>query len=111
MDVAIDDKKLKLELRLARLEKNEVCREKFLNFVKVMWPEFIVGRHHKIIADKLERVASGELKRLIINMAPRHRTSTGRCFQASSWRRTARLLVGGTRALGVCTMPWALART
>ena len=85
MDVAIDDKKLKLELRLARLEKNEVCREKFLNFVKVMWPEFIVGRHHKIISDKLERVASGELKRLIINMAPRHTKSEFASFLFPAW--------------------------
>ena len=37
-----------------------------------MWPEFIEGEHHKIMAEKFNRVASGELKRLIINMAPRH---------------------------------------
>ena len=63
----VSDKQLKLELRLAQLEKNEQCEEHFLTFVKAMWPEFIVGRHHKIIAEKLERIASGELKRLIIN--------------------------------------------
>mgnify|MGYP003634164822 FL=1 len=67
----LDEKKLKLELRLAQLKKNDICKKDFLIFVKNMWPEFIAGRHHKIIADKLERVASGELKRLIINMAPR----------------------------------------
>jgi hypothetical protein len=62
MDVS--DQELKLRLRLAQIEKNEACQEDFLVFVKNMWPEFIAGRHHKIIAEKLERVAKGELKRL-----------------------------------------------
>jgi Uncharacterized protein conserved in bacteria len=64
----ISEKRLKLELRLAQLEKNEACEKEFLNFVQAMWPEFIVGEHHKKIAKKLERIASGELKRFIINM-------------------------------------------
>ena len=82
---AVEEKTLKLELRLALLEKNEVCREKFLKFVKAMWPEFIGGRHHQIISDKLERVASGELKRLIINMAPRHTKSEFASFLFPAW--------------------------
>ena len=40
-----------------------------------MWPEFIEGEHHKIMAEKFNRVASGDIKRLIINMAPRHTKS------------------------------------
>jgi hypothetical protein len=56
-------------------KRNEKCQNDFLTFVRAMWPEFIAGRHHKIIADKFERVARGELKRLIINMAPRHTKS------------------------------------
>ena len=82
---SVEEKKLKLELRLAVLEGNESCRKNFLKFVKVMWPEFIAGRHHKIIADKLERVASGELKRLIINMAPRHTKSEFASFLFPAW--------------------------
>ena len=82
---AVEEKTLKLELRLALLEKNEECRDNFLKFVKAMWPEFIIGRHHKIIADKLERVASGELKRLIINMAPRHTKSEFASFLFPAW--------------------------
>ena len=82
---AVEEKTLKLELRLAQLEKNEACRDNFLTFVKAMWPEFITGRHHKIIADKLERVASGELKRLIINMAPRHTKSEFASFLFPAW--------------------------
>lgn len=34
--------------------------------------QFIVGEHHKQIADKLDRVFSGKCKRLIINLPPRY---------------------------------------
>ena len=71
----IEDKRLKLELRLAQLSRLEACQESFMTFVKAMWPEFIAGHHHKVIADKLERVAKGEVKRLIVNMPPRHTKS------------------------------------
>lgn len=33
---------------------------------------FLVGEHHRLIASKLEQIAKGKLKRLIINMPPRH---------------------------------------
>jgi predicted phage terminase large subunit-like protein len=84
-NLAYEDKSLKLQLRLAQLEKNEACQDNFLTFVKTMWPDFIAGRHHKIIADKLERVASGELKRLIINMAPRHTKSEFASYLFPAW--------------------------
>ena len=58
---------------LLELDRVERCRNSFLFFVKQMWPVFIAGRHHKIMADAFERVLSGDLKRLIINMPPRHR--------------------------------------
>ena len=32
----------------------------------------LVGEHHRIIAEKFDRVVSGECKRLIIAMPPRH---------------------------------------
>ncbi len=81
----LTEQEAKLHLRLAQLEKNEACQKDFLTFVKSMWPEFIAGKHHKIIADKLERVASGELKRLIINMAPRHTKSEFASFLFPAW--------------------------
>ena len=54
------------------------ARQKFIPFVQSVWPDFIAGRHHHIMADAFERVAKGELKRLIISMPPRHplRTDT-----------------------------------
>ena len=55
---SVEERMLKLQLRLAQLEKNELAQNNFLYFVHAMWPEFISGRHHKIIADKLQRVAN-----------------------------------------------------
>ena len=81
----LSDKELKLRLRLAQIENTEKCQNNFLDFVKHVWPEFIAGRHHKIIAEKLERVARGELKRLIINMAPRHTKSEFASYLFPAW--------------------------
>jgi len=81
----LSDKELKLRLRLAQLEKLETCQNNFLSFVKTVWPDFIAGRHHKIIAEKLERVANGDCKRLIINMAPRHTKSEFASYLFPAW--------------------------
>ena len=72
-----DSKKeyLRTMLLLDEKKKEQSIRDDFLSFVKHMWPDFIEGEHHKIMAEKFNRVASGELKRLIINMAPRHTKS------------------------------------
>ena len=56
-------------------KKAEEARGDFLSFVKRMWPQFIEGEHHKVISEKFNRVAKGELTRLIINMPPRHTKS------------------------------------
>ena len=81
----ISEKRLKLELRLAQLEKNEESEKDFLKFVQAMWPDFIVGEHHRKISKKLERIASGELKRLIINMPPRHTKSEFASYLFPAW--------------------------
>ena len=66
---------------LAILDKHDLAsaqhsgKTDFLAFVKKVWPQFIEGYHHKIMAGAFERVAKGELKRLIINMPPRHTKS------------------------------------
>jgi len=80
-----EEKILKLELRLAQLDRIETCNDNFLDFVRAMWPDFISGKHHEIIADKLERVARGELKRLIVNMPPRHTKSEFASYLFPAW--------------------------
>ena len=81
----VSERRMKLELRLAQIERVEKCQRSFLSFVKSMWPEFIVGKHHRIIAEKLERIADGELRRLIINMPPRHTKSEFASFLFPAW--------------------------
>ena len=80
-----DEHLLKLELRLAQIERIEACQTNFLDFVRAMWPEFIAGEHHRIISEKLARVARGELKRLIVNMPPRHTKSEFARFLCPAW--------------------------
>ena len=57
----------------------------FLTFVKHVWPEFIEGAHHKTIADKFNKLASGEIKRLIVNMPPRHTKSEFASYLLPAW--------------------------
>ena len=66
-------------------DKRERCRESFMPFVRDMWAAFIPGRHHTIMADAFERVANGTLKRLIINMPPRHTKSEFASFLFPAW--------------------------
>ena len=61
--------------RYNQLEKQEDCQADFLSFVKSQWPDFVEGRHHKIIAEKFNRIAEGKLKRLIVCLPPRHTKS------------------------------------
>ena len=70
---------------LLEMDKVEKSKESFLYFVTQMWPIFISGAHHKIMADAFERVAKGELKRLIINMPPRHTKSEFASFLLPAW--------------------------
>ena len=76
---------LDLIMELEEAKEKEASRSDFLTFVKKMWPAFIGGRHHKVMADAFERVANGELKRLIINMPPRHTKSEFASYLFPAW--------------------------
>ena len=71
--------------QLLELDRIERCQESFLYFVTQMWPGFISGKHHTIMANAFERVAAGTLKRLIINMPPRHTKSEFASYLLPSW--------------------------
>jgi len=57
----------------------------FMAYVKYVWPNFINGRHHEKMARAFEKVANGEVKRLIINMPPRHTKSEFASYLLPSW--------------------------
>jgi predicted phage terminase large subunit-like protein len=71
----VEERRMKLQLRLAQMDEVDGCQEDFLRYVRNVWPEFIAGAHHKMIAKKFEDIATGKNKRLIINMPPRHTKS------------------------------------
>ena len=60
--------------------KREQSQGSFLNFCESVWSEFKCGAHHRQMAEAFERVATGECKRLMINMPPRFGKS-----QLTSW--------------------------
>ena len=71
--------------KLEKLKEKQVAQQRFLPFVRKMWPTFIAGRHHARMATAFERVANGQCKRLIINMPPRHTKSEFASYLLPAW--------------------------
>ena len=77
----------------------EQSKSDFLGFAKHVWPAFIEGPHHRIMGEKFERVANGDLKRVIINIAPRHGKSELTSWLLPAWmlgRDPARKIIAAT---------------
>ena len=70
----VEEEMAKLEYRLMLLETQDKARNNFIDFVRYVWPTAILGEHHKRMASAFDRIANGTLKRLIVNMPPRHTT-------------------------------------
>jgi predicted phage terminase large subunit-like protein len=72
--------------RYEQIDLQNDCRKNFLSFVKHIWGDtFVEGRHHKIIADKFNRIAQGKLKRLIVCLPPRHSKSEFASTYLPAW--------------------------
>lgn len=76
---------LKLTAELEKREHRVKCQNQYLEFVKHIWPDFIEGAHLRRMAELFEAVASGEKKRVIINMAPRHSKSENASYLFPAW--------------------------
>lgn len=78
LDKLPKDEKIRI---LALMNDIEVAREReaaqdgFMNYIRRIWPDFIAGQHHEVMADAFDRIVEGDLKRLIITMPPRHTKS------------------------------------
>ena len=85
----IPEEKLRHYLRLMEKQKAlstaEQARGDFMQYVHCIWEEFIQGEHHKIMAQKFNDLATGKIKRLIVNMPPRHTKSEFASFLLPSW--------------------------
>ena len=82
-----DVRKTFKQLRVLHAEKKiqNKAKNDFLSFVKCVWPDFVEGSHHRHIADKFNKLATGEINRLIINMPPRHTKSEFASYLLPAW--------------------------
>lgn len=56
----------------AELLARRRARTDLVEFARYTNPAYVPAGHHRLIADKLEAVARGDIKRLIITLPPRH---------------------------------------
>ncbi len=75
------------QLQVLHAEKKiqNKAKNDFLSFVKCKSKEFVEGSHHRHIADKFNKLATGEINRLIINMPPRHTKSEFASYLLPAW--------------------------
>jgi predicted phage terminase large subunit-like protein len=52
--------------------KNQAAYDDLIEFCKRMMPDFIVGKHHRILADMLMGLENGSKDRACVNIPPRH---------------------------------------
>ena len=61
------------------------AKDDFMAFTKAVWPEFIEGAHHRVIAQKFNDLSNKKINRLIINMPPRHTKSEFASYLLPAW--------------------------
>ena len=74
-----------MQVLLAEKKIQSKAKNDFLSFVKCVWPEFVEGSHHRHIAEKFNKLATGEITRLIVNMPPRHTKSEFASYLLPAW--------------------------
>ena len=57
---------------LANRKDNKAAYDDLIAFCKLMMPDFIVGKHHRILADMLMGIEKGDKDRVCVNIPPRH---------------------------------------
>ena len=85
----MSDKQKRRTLELLQTYQNEILkqkgRESFLDFIAHVYPDYIVGPHHRKLAKIFEEIAAGRKKRVIVNIAPRHGKSEMISYLAPAW--------------------------
>jgi predicted phage terminase large subunit-like protein len=56
----------------SEMSEAELCRQDFIAYCIAQYPSFVFPKHILLMAIYLEKVANGEIKRLLITMPPRH---------------------------------------
>ena len=57
---------------LATRNANKKAYDDLIAFCKHMQPDYIVGKHHRMLADMLMAIERGEKDRICVNIPPRH---------------------------------------
>lgn len=63
---------LKIASTLEDRQKATQCQNDLIEFCRHMQPDYTVGKHHRILANLLMAIATGEKDRVCVNMPPRH---------------------------------------
>ena len=57
---------------LAARKKNKEAFDDLIEFCKRMQPDYIVGKHHRMLGDMLMAIERGDKDRICVNIPPRH---------------------------------------
>lgn len=60
-------------------------RDDFLSFIRAVYPGYMIGPHHRRLAQIFEDIESGKKKRVIVNIAPRFGKSEMISYLAPAW--------------------------
>ena len=65
--------------------RNQAAYDDLIEFCKRMQPDFIVGKHHRILADMLMDIEQGNKDRICVNIPPRHGKSNLVSIMYPAW--------------------------
>jgi predicted phage terminase large subunit-like protein len=83
-----DEQKVRALQKLRVYKKNWVQKhgkDTFLDFIQHVYPGYMIGDHHRKLANIFEDIANGKKKRVIVNIAPRHGKSELISYLAPAW--------------------------
>ena len=75
LDSYSDDEVVEINRIVDELEDRKIKQKSYddlIEFCKNMQPDYIVGKHHRILADQLMAIERGEKDRICVNIPPRH---------------------------------------
>ena len=75
MDILSPTEAMEVGVLLEELHKRrtaEACRDDLIAFCKHMQEDYLVGKHHRLLADLLMDSAEGRKTRVCVNVPPRH---------------------------------------
>ena len=74
-------------------QRNKLAYDDLIEFCKRMQPDFIVGKHHRLLADMLMSIEQGQKDRICVNIPPRHGKSNLVSIMYPAWFLTGKLSI------------------